>query len=519
MKDATPKSAWTVVGYSDDALCIALAEASGVALEVIRRKDHLEYFCEYFKKVGVRAILIENHYIDRDFLEDFAAYYVRCFQPYERTCARLHFFTEALSPTDFAAILDGTAVERRGRLEQTYVGFIVVKPLPQTIIGRTCLATYDADGGRRNFPITRKYSVNLFGIQLAVNTLAFQEQDRVAAACATSALWSAFHGTGVLFQHKIPSPVEITHSATVQGLLDSRALPSAGLNKIQMANAIRQVNLEPLLISAAEEWDLKGTAYAYARGGVPALLLGKLVETNTPPGHAIGLHAVTVTGYSLGLPAASPVGPHGFLLRASRIDKIYCHDDQVGPFARMEADGKAPHFSISTSWRSGESGTRGSIRFTPEHLLIPLYHKVRITFSSVLEYVAGFDAVLRRLITLAKSPIPELEWDVFLSSVNSYKTELIASHLPAARRRDLLEQSMPKFIWRALACFADGTKALEVLFDATGIELGRYCFRVIEIDPRVGDFLRTVWVRNPGIHDVLRRGSGWEIIAPLVGVA
>ena len=35
--------------------------------------------------------------------------------------------------------------------------------MPKTIIGRTCLATYPHDG-RRYFPITRSYAVNLFGI-------------------------------------------------------------------------------------------------------------------------------------------------------------------------------------------------------------------------------------------------------------------------------------------------------------------------------------------------------------------
>ena len=31
-------------------------------------------------------------------------------------------------------------------LQKNYLGFIVVKPLPSTVVGRTCLKTYDDDG-------------------------------------------------------------------------------------------------------------------------------------------------------------------------------------------------------------------------------------------------------------------------------------------------------------------------------------------------------------------------------------
>jgi len=84
----------------------------------------------------------------------------------------------------------------------------------QTIIGRTCLKTYGDDGGRRHYSSTQLVTSHLFGIPLQINTLPFQEQDSVVAACATSALWTVFHGSGYLLQHTIPSPVEITKKTT-----------------------------------------------------------------------------------------------------------------------------------------------------------------------------------------------------------------------------------------------------------------------------------------------------------------
>lgn len=46
----------------------------------------------YFDHIGAKTIIVENDYIDRDFLEDYSGYYARCFHDYQRSCTRLHFF-------------------------------------------------------------------------------------------------------------------------------------------------------------------------------------------------------------------------------------------------------------------------------------------------------------------------------------------------------------------------------------------------------------------------------------------
>ena len=54
---------------------------------------------------------------------------------------------------------------------------------------------------------------------------------------------------------------------------------------------------------------------------------------------SMGFHAVAVTGFSMGGDSPAPIGETQFSLKASRVDKLYVHDDQVGPFARMVFDG------------------------------------------------------------------------------------------------------------------------------------------------------------------------------------
>lgn len=111
----------------------------------------------------------------------------------------------------------------------------------------------------------------MFGIPLMVETIAFQEQDQVVAACATSALWSVFQLTGQLFHHPILSPVQITKAATAGVPYRSRAIPNEGLDPEQMASAIRDVRLEPNLLEINNVEVLFSTLYAYIRGHVPVI--------------------------------------------------------------------------------------------------------------------------------------------------------------------------------------------------------------------------------------------------------
>lgn len=141
--------------YDIAALERLLAEKSGAFVEVIHQKLHSLYFQEYFDALGAKTIIVEPDYVDRDFLEDFAGYYVRCFPDYRRKCTRLHFFARPFSEAEFEGLLSRALDDDHVRgLQDDYLGFVVVKPLPQTVVGRTCLRTYPRNG-HRFYPIAR----------------------------------------------------------------------------------------------------------------------------------------------------------------------------------------------------------------------------------------------------------------------------------------------------------------------------------------------------------------------------
>ncbi len=496
--------AFQVVSYTSDAFRSLLISLSVAEASRVDAKLGAGYWAQYFAAIGVRTIVTESDYIDHDYLEDFSAYYVKCFTPYQRICHRLHFFTDSFDQQGLERHLDGESDLGKGMLESSYAGFMVVRPLPNSIIGRTCLAHYGPDGSRRRFPTSLPCHAHLFGHTLCVDTVPFQEQDQVTAACATSALWSALHVTGRRFQHHVPTPVEITRSATQHMPLRSRAFPNTdGLTIEQMAHAIRAVGLEPYFVSGADELPLRAAVYAYVAAGIPALLVFSLRET-APNGTVRdrGLHAAAVTGFSQ--PSAGkghgshPVAAFSF----AKIDKLYVHDDQVGPHARMALmNSGQPGWHLSTSWGLQSSD---AISAQPVAVLLPLYNKIRIPYKpplvDSLNFAAGLDGLSHVVPGLA-----DLGWDFRLTTLNQFRGELRESpHVSGVTRRELLTLPLPRFLWRATASRAD-VPIVDVLFDATDITTGQYVRKVIVYDAALNTVINHVATLSGEIPDLLNR--------------
>jgi hypothetical protein len=361
----------------------------------------------------------------------------------------------------------------RDGLCESYAGFIVVRPLPESIIGRACLATYETDGGRRRFPTVFANAANLFGLDLTIKTLPFQEQDKVTAACATSALWSAFQATGRLFHHRLPSPVEITSAATLRMPVRTRVLPNTnGLTIEQMAHAIREVGLEPYFIAADDPYVLRAAIHAYVSGGIPPLLVIDLTGEQSGTRSVIGRHAVTVTGYSVPSVVRSRVDAE-FQAESDSIDKLYVHDDQVGPHARMEFVNSGAQWHLTTSW--GLGGAYSDIHAEPVALLLPLYNKIRIPFTRPLGDLLEFDGALAALGIGAISDT--LIWNLRLTTVHRLKSEVLSARVDPELREEILGSGLPRFMWHASATNAAGVVA-DILFDATDIDSGRYIARI-----------------------------------------
>jgi len=460
-------SATKVLAFSAENLHGALANANATAAE-ISAHGPATYLWEYLQYMRAAALVVEDPYTDADFLDDYTAYYARCYSAFGRRCKRLHFFRRELTDESFGQLV--SAQQQDDTLQRDYLGFVVVRPLPQTIIGRCVLKAYDDDGGaRRHFPVNRRYNISLFGLDLYIDGLAYQEQDTVLAACATVALWSAFHRTGDLFGTAVPTPAVITQAATqaVNSVHYGRPIPQHGLRVEEMCAAIRHNGLEPEAINLQRTPNVPVVSllYGYMRMGLPAILIVEI------PGR--GWHAITLTGYSLlsngyrmqEVPGNPTIAP----MVGLRIDKFYGHDDQIGPNAKLVIQDSPSPKPVQTDcairFESTWTDAHGDHCLYPVAVTVPIYNKIRLTFLEVQAWITPLHALFSGVLP---EPV-RIEWDVHLILSNDLKRELKNDpNLGSSVRESLLFTHHPRFWWRATMLYA-GLPFCHLLFDATGI--------------------------------------------------
>lgn len=434
--------------------------------ERVSGNDRARYILGYLKNLGAQMILVEGDYVDGDYVDDFSTYYVKCFKSYEIKCKRLHFFSQA-APSDIpgvVSIVSGQAPEEVVKqFQESYLGFLVARPLPNAIIGRTVLKSFLSP--LDVYTSVKNYNVNLLGLDLCLrDTLAFQEQDTVVAVCAAVALWTSFHKASDLFGTPCPRPSAITLSAN-KVIGNSRPFPSKGLNTQQVRAAIVRQGLEPecFPVNIATLWP--ELLYGYLKMGLAPLVALEI------SGHADSLHAITLLGYALEQKIDTghmiSESPHAVPTVARRISAFYGHDDQVGPFARhvvtkTDLEGHHP-LAFTGTW---PTRSEAEAFLYPVYIAVPVYNKIRVTFVDVFKWIMRLNSLVKRLLNPQKH---DHEWDIYLTTTNQYKSAL-KDELPGSKSiiEALLLEQHPRFIWRALLKI-NGISVWEVLFDATDI--------------------------------------------------
>ena len=293
----------------------------------------MTYMGIYLDSLGCRTIVHERHYIDRHFIDDFSLFYSRSLRNYPNSCQRLHFFASEFGEPRWSGLVQrangGGREEVERELARQYLGFMVIKPLPGSPIGRTVIRTFDhttPSGRRRDFSAIRRYEVSLAGLSLSVEGLAFQQQDQGVSACATTALWSALQRTAPREHLSSPTPAQITEAASRYMLPEGRALPSEGLRFDQLCEAVRATGLAPVLLTSISPPEDRAHMATYLRSGLP-VLLGIL------PMEGGEAHAVCLVGLRWGA-VHPPTNPHiSYRDGSTAVEGVYVHDDRLGPYA------------------------------------------------------------------------------------------------------------------------------------------------------------------------------------------
>lgn len=348
----------------------------------------LTYLSAYLEQTRCATVLIEDHYVDRDYVEDMAIFYARSLRAYPPYCQRMHFFSESFDETTWRDLLvranGGEAEKVRQWLQDAYLGFSVIRPLPGSPLGRTVVATFgpeEGGGRRREFGGIRKYVVHLGGFELHVDGLAFQQQDQGVSACATIALWSAIHRVAPMEGLPAMTPAQITEAASRYYLPGGRSLPSQGLTVNQMCEAIRAGGLAPIVIPATSPERDRAQLLGYMRSGLAPVLAAETLSTQEG-------HAVCAVGVKIG--AVKPQTDMSLAYRdgATSLEGLYLHDDRLGPYASADiysltvAENSSTKTTLKTALRIRWPGSEDE----EDHLLlraivVPVPAKIRLTVA------------------------------------------------------------------------------------------------------------------------------------------
>lgn len=428
----------------------------------------------YLKDIGTECAVIEEDYIDSNFLDDYASYYVRNFSNGRKRCCRVHFFDERYLESDIRQMIANP--ERDCKISEHYLGYVVVRPLRKTIVGTTCLVSYkqkrEARGwepGRHYLAVCKK-NVSFFGIPLEVECTPFQEQDSNAAACATCALWSAFNVTASLFGTKVRSPSAITALAMANSISLARKFPNGGLSFGDMLYTIRQMDLEPIVVgfgNVANRPIFLGNLYAYLNLGVPVIAIMRLKEKTRKR----GFHAITINGYNI-----ASTNDASIPLQALKIDQIYANDDQRVPGSRFKIE-KLPNvekFDLIPCRGSSVNVSQDSSRYIIDYLIVPIYHKIRVSYEEVWADAVICDRGLRTKMmeniahmTNGRIGVCSLLWDIKLVKSSDVKQEIRADmSFSEDDRICFAVKSMPRFLW-CLRIMYNGKLSTDVYLDAT----------------------------------------------------
>ncbi|MCR4347867.1 MAG: hypothetical protein NUV55_11790 [Sulfuricaulis sp.] len=429
----------------------SFGSASDPLSELIQT-NQVRYLRCYFADLGATSVLEEPSYFDRDYLAEFSAFYSTSSVGYRNICRRIHLFKG--DPVTRERVIEAASGNEAtvDSFNDSYLGFIVIRPIPAAQLGRTVVRWYD-----ERFPSTpritgpsREYKINIAGFCLKVTGLAWQQQDTGVGACATIALWTMLHSSAFDDHHAIPTTADITRSAHKSASLGARIFPSVGLTIPQICEAIKEHNLAPLILEGDvrdRHWNPIGfsrerfasSCAAFVRSGYPILLIGSFTDSDEGPSG----HAMCVVGFRSGAPA--PIKPGEVSLQESNIEHVYVHDDNIGPSVRfkvasMRTSGliRRQHVAVikpdapppTTSRQKLQCETSDYPAFCPTHLVVAAHNDLRTSpdrlhaagvttasyFSSALMSLAkatktpGFGiTVSTRFIKLAKYVDKELE--------------------------------------------------------------------------------------------------------------
>jgi len=462
----TPENTIRVEAFSIDAFTEMVRVAGGGAVT-----DQVRYLAEYLDELGARTIVGESRYIDRHFMDEYALFYSRMLQPPANTVTRLHFFEKKFGDPELRGWMAEAFRGRKGILDTIraqagrYLGFTCVRPIHDSPIGRTVVERWPDGPKPRSIWAVGEHPVHIGNLEFDVTGLPFQQQEAAVGACATVAIWSALSRVARQEGMRAPTPAEIAEAVErpprpfVRGLFT----PTTGFTADQVCAAIQMFGFTPAVVGGDRPDLLALALHSYLQSRIPVVMILR--------GGSKG-HAVTAVGFQLSGSDRPDLEP-SVSTRSMQLQKIYVHDDRIGPYARATL---TPFHIQNVDAIPDVQGLRFGIEhrggklehWTLAMIVAPLYPKIRLSIGSLL----GIATAMQKMVELAVGDDKfDLRVDLRYERSGEYLSSLTKRVQPALGVAMASRVALPR--WCGIVRWSIGDRPLvEFVYDTTDIVRG-----------------------------------------------
>jgi hypothetical protein len=376
--------------------------------------------------------VLEFPYVDSHYRDNYYAYYASKFKNVDRDCIRIHLFegpmitrTDLLKkdtkPKDDPQTSEDFPVEK-----EQYLGFFIVRPLPQFPLGRSLISPKALKKNDFVCCLIRD-KVSLVGHDFEVSGFPHVAQDTETHSCAESSLWSFTKYFGSKYsQYKSLLPSQIAKSLI--NVLDHRVLPSIGLTEKELARCLQDNEYQCLKYQVARNSNKSPAIFllkTYIESGIPVLLF----LSNNHDGHAL----LAIGHFGEKLDYSIPCGKKW--VDVSSFDKkLILIDDNMPPYQVADINAPTAHYPNE---KLKDLAIKSFIVPLPPHMFLACDKAFTLVGNILNDPQVGLQRHKGRWLTR-----------LLLTSSQSFKNFLVNDKkLDDELKGYILFLSLPKFIW------------------------------------------------------------------------
>ena len=419
-----------------------------ITKEVMR---HLKRFHDDTK------IVIERNYVDKVYRDSYYTYYASKRTSYGRDAIKLSFFSDV---ADQIRIDTFKKTDKVTFLEESYRGFIVLRPTPPYIVGRSAIAPNLLKSN--SFKTCLAYMPSTaVGLKVCAQAFPFSSQDTETISCAETMIWALMEYYGNKYAEYSPVLPSQILNILKQNIVE-RQLPYSGLSVDSMSYLLKECGFGPKLYSRKEfASDFNMLLSCYVESGIPVIIALDNAEAvkNKKIERLIG-HAVLCIGHEdITEDTVRTITSEDFPLKNGKgvlkikdwdtISKKFIFIDDNFPVYQADSlDMPTKRYldipeSEYTDAEAKKKADKEWAACKISHFIVPLYKKIYLEAYVAKKFVK--ELLSSEYFEYADNR--EIHIRTFLCSARSYRKYVMLSDMPDKLKSLIMEKSFPKFVW------------------------------------------------------------------------